>query len=99
MIFIDCISTYSIVQYCILSFAYKTPEMVKKSSKREHTAAPLASLESLMSIESAADDKMINWVTWSEETPWTAPDWDRKSLNSQNCQIYRVSHRICLQEF
>ena len=83
--------------YCISVFAYeaaKKQKMVKKSSYRGNTAAPLASFESLMSIESAADD--INWKTGSEEkdnsleTPWASPAWQRMSLRNQNCQVYRV---------
>ena len=65
--------------------------MVKQSGNRGYTSAPLASFESLMSLESGPEDKTINWKTWSEETPWTAPTWQKMSLRSQNCQVYRVS--------
>ena len=65
--------------------------MVKLSTNRGNTSAPLASLESLMSLESC-DEKMINWNTWSDETPWTAPTWQKMSHRSRNYQVYRVSH-------
>ena len=79
--------------------------MVKKFSNRKK--APLASLESLISIEScgeAGDEKNINCVRWSEQEdhdletdldlsslPWTSPSWQRLSVSSQNCQIYQVN--------
>ena len=65
--------------------------MVRLSTNRGNTSAPLASLESLMSLESC-DEKMINWNTWSDETPWTAPTWQKMSHRSRNYQVYRVSH-------
>ena len=78
--------------------------MVKKSSNRK--TAPLASFESLISLESCAEENKVDCGKWREQEnhqhqdlqadidltslPWTSPAWQRMSVSSQNCQVYQV---------
>ena len=86
--------------------------MVKKSSNMK--TAPLASFESLISIESCKEnnENNSNWGRWSEQEnhfletdihltsfPWTSPSWQRMSLSRQNCQIYQVFKFLYVKKY
>ena len=77
--------------------------MVKKSSHRKR--APLASFESLISLESCPEENIISSGRWPENLqpdldldlaslPWTSPSWQKMSVSRQNCQVYQVNFSL-----